>query len=87
MKPTEAKRFLLSVQRAENELKIIAAKKRHYNDLICSIGANTGKAVILKPSGASKTEIAAVGLVFLNEKLLEKEKDYVALVKKAEDLI
>lgn len=82
-----AKEFLSQVQRAERELKIIAAKKRHYNDLICSIGANTGKAVILKPTGASKTETAAVGLVFLNEKLLEKEKEYAALVTKAEKLL
>ena len=82
-----AKTFLLSVLKAERELKLISAKKQHYNDLICSIGANTGKAVILKPTGASKTETAAVGLVFLNERLLEKEKEYTSLVVKAEKLI
>lgn len=82
-----AKEFLYRVQTAERELRIIQDKKRHYNDLICSIGANMGKAVIQKPSGASKTETAAVGLVFLNEKLLEKEKEYTALVLKAEKLI
>jgi len=82
-----AKEFLSKVLKAEHELEIIAEKKRHYNDLICSIGANTGKAVILKPTGASKTETAAVGLVFLNERLLQKEKEYAALVMKAEELI
>lgn len=82
-----AKEFLSKVQRAERELKLINAKKQHYNDLICSIGANMGKAVIIKPTGASKTETAAVGLVFLNERLLEKEKEYTALVVKAEELI
>ena len=82
-----AKEFMLKVRRAEAELKLINAKKQHYNDLICSIGANTGKAVILKPTGASKTETAAVGLVFLNERLLEKEKEYTAIVVKAEELI
>ena len=83
----KAKEFLSQVARAERELKLIQAKKQHYYDLICSIGANTGKAVILKPTGASKTETAAVGLVFLNERLLEQEREYTALVVKAEDLI
>ena len=82
-----AKEYLLRVRKAERELKLINEKKQHYNDLICSIGANMGKAVIQKPSGGSKTETAAVGLVFLNERLLEKEKEYAKIVVKAEGLI
>ena len=82
-----AKEFLLQVQKAERELKIINAKRRHYEDLMVAIGANTGKAVIGKPSGASKTETAAVGLVFLTDQLVAKEKEYTALSVKAEKLI
>ena len=82
-----AKEFLLQVQRAEREMKLIRARKRHYEDLIVAIGANTGKAVIGKPSGASKVETAAIGIVFLTEQLSDKEKEYTALIQKAEKLI
>ena len=82
-----AKQFLLQVQTAERELKLINARRSHYDDLIAAIGSNMGKAVIGKPSGASKTETAAVGLVFLSEQLIQKEQEYVAIVQKAEKLI
>lgn len=83
----KAREFLLSVLRAERELKLISDRRRHYEDLIVAIGANTGKAVIGKPSGASKVETAAIGLVWLTEQLAVKEKEYVALVQRAEKLI
>lgn len=82
-----AREFLLQVQMAEREMKLINAKRRHYDDLMLSIGANTSKAVIGKPSGASKTETAAIGIIFLTEQLLAKEQQYVALITKAEELI
>ena len=82
-----AKQFLLQVRTAEREMKLIGAKRRHYVDLMAAIGANTGKAVIGKPSGASKTETAAIGLVFLTEQLVIKEKEYADLIQKAEKLI
>lgn len=82
-----AREFLLSVRKAEHELILIRDRRRHYEDLIVSIGANMGKAVIDKPSGGSKTETAALGLVWLAEQLATKEKEYVALIKKAEGLI
>lgn len=83
----QAKEFMCSVQRAEKELLAISAKRRHYEDLMLSIGANTGKAVISKPTGASKTEMAAIGIWEMTKLLDEKEKEYCALVKKAEELI
>ena len=82
-----AKQFLLRVQRAEHELKLIAEKRRHFTDLAMAIGANMGKAVITKPSCVSKTETAAVGLVYLKQKLDKKEQEYTALVDKAEEMI
>mgnify|MGYP007122053677 CR=1 FL=1 len=82
-----AREFLLSVQKAERELLLLRDRKKHYEDLIVAIGANTGKAVIGKPSGASKVETAAIGLVWLTDQLSTKEKEYVALIRKAENLI
>lgn len=82
-----AKEFLLSVRRAESELLLISARKRHYKDLIASIGANMRSVVVQTSGNSSKTETAAVGLVDLETKLCAKEREYVALVQKAEALI
>jgi len=83
----KAREFLLSVQRAESELRLLSDRRRHYEDLIVAIGANTGKSVIGKPSGSSKVETAAVGLVWLAEQLSIKEQECVKLIHKAEDII
>ena len=82
-----AKEFLLSVQRAERELKLIADKRRHYEDLINSIGSHMSMAVVQRSGNSSKTEAAAVGLVDFTASLVKKEQEYVALIKKAEALI
>lgn len=82
-----AKEYMVRVRRAEQELEILAEKKRHYIDLMLSIGANTGKAVIRAPSGSSKAETAAVGLVDLAEQIDKKIQEYTQIVKKAEALI
>lgn len=82
-----AKEFLLSVQRAKHELKLISARKKHYSDLIFSIGSNIKPIVVQTSGNTSKTETAAVGLVDLNALLEEKEKDLVALIEKAEKKI
>lgn len=83
----QAKTFLLSVQTAERELIRISAKKRHYADLAMSIGAKMRVVVVSKTDNGSKTEVAAIGLVEMQEMLDKQEKEYVALVKKAEALI
>ena len=72
----KAREFMEQVRKAEKELLIIGAKRRHYADLMLSIGANTSSAVISKPTGASKTEMAAIGLVEMDALLAEKEKEY-----------
>lgn len=82
-----AKAFLLSVRKAEIDLLHISARKRHYQDLISAIGSNIKSVVVKTSGGSSKTETAAIGLVDLVDKLTEKEKEYVALVEKAEALI
>lgn len=77
---------MLQVQRAEKELKLISAKRRHFEDLMLSTGSGVGTA-IGKPTGASRTEAAAVGLVDLTTELDVKAREYVALIHKAEALI
>lgn len=82
-----AKDFLLSVRKAELELKIISAKRKHFEDLIESIGSNMKKAVVQTSGGSSKTETAAIGLVDIMEQLVEKENEYIRLIRKADELI
>ena len=82
-----AKEMMTRVHRAEQELLVLNAKKRHYEDLMMSIGANTGKAVIGKPSGVSKTETAAIGLVFLMDQIEAKIKEFTQIVVNAEAMI
>ncbi len=82
-----AKEFLLSVQRAERELKLISDKRRHYEDLINAIGSHMSMAVVQTSGNSSKTETAAIGLVEYTEILVKKEQEYVALIQKAEELI
>ncbi len=83
----QAKEFMLRVHRAEQELKLINAKKRHFMDLAMSIGSGMGNAVGGKPSGASRVEKAVVSLTDLTIELSVKEKEYVDLIRKAESLI
>lgn len=82
-----AKEFMVQVQKAEKELLVISAKKRHYLDLMQSIGAKISGTVVQTSNGASKTETAAIGLYEMTKLLEEKEKEYVELIKKAEELI
>ena len=83
----QAKEFLLKVQSAEQELRLLEAKKRHYEDFATSIGSGIGSAVGSKPSGASRVEAAAVGLTDLLTEIDVKIAEYVKLIRKAEKLI
>lgn len=77
----------MSVHAAEQELKLLEAKKRHYIDLATSIGSGIGSAISGKPSGASRVEAAAVGLTDLLTEIDVKIAGYVDLIRKAEKLI
>ena len=82
----KAKEFMDQVRTAEKELKLIGAKRRHYIEMATSIGVNlTGMPG--GPRGKSRVEAGAIGMVDLLTELDVKEKEYAALVKKAEDLI
>lgn len=81
------KEFLSQVQRAETELRLIAERRAHFEDLAASVGGGIAKATLDKPSGGSRVETAAIGLVDLLTDLDVKEREYAAVVKKAEELI
>jgi hypothetical protein len=78
---------MLQVQEAEEELKLVAAKRRHFQDVMLSIGAKMSSTAVHASNNASKTEIAAIGLWETTKLLEEKEHEYVAMIKKAEELI
>jgi len=82
----QAKAYMEQVRRAESELEMIAARRRHYLELATSIGGS-GSAVGGKPSGASRVEAGAVAIVDLLSELSAREREYVRLVKEAESLI
>ena len=82
----QAKEYMLRIERIEQELKIIAARKRHYMELATSIG-NGGGAISSTPTGTSRVEIGAVALADLRREMESKEQEYTELVRKAEKLI
>ena len=82
----KAKEFMQSVRKAEIELVSLTAKKQHFMDLATSIGVNlTGMPG--GQGGGSRVETGAIGLIDLIGECTDKEREYVALVKKAEELI
>ena len=83
----QAREFMEQVQKAEKELHIIGAKRRQYEDLMMAIGMKVKTVVISKSGNTSKTETAAIGLLEMTEQLADKEREYTALVKRAEELI
>lgn len=83
----QAKEFMQSVRIAEKELIAISAKKRHYADLAQAIGSKMSSTVVQTSGNSSKTETAAIGLYEMTKLLEEKEKEYVELIKKAEEAI
>lgn len=82
----QAKEFMLEVEKAEKELKLIEAKKRHFRELATSMGG-TGGSIPKNPTGESRVEKAAVAIADLITHEDVIAKGYVELVKKAEALI
>ena len=81
-----AKEFMEKVRQAESELRLINKKRLHYQELATSIGVKlTGMPGGQK--GGSMVETGAVAIVDLMAELDAKEKEYTAVVKKAEGLI
>ncbi|MBP5248648.1 MAG: hypothetical protein J6Y20_10070 [Lachnospiraceae bacterium] len=81
-----AKEYMVQVRKAENELKLISERRRHYKELATSIGVKLTGMPSSKSKGSS-VESGAIGLVDLENDLNKKEAEYTKLVKQAEGLI
>lgn len=81
-----AKEFFRQVRRAERELKIIKAKLEHYEDLGFSLGGAVG-VIGNKQRGSSRVEMAAIGKVDVLRDLIDQQKEYVAIIARAEGII
>ena len=80
------KDFFRQVQRAESELKILDAKLRHYEDLGLSLGGSSG-VIGNKNRGTSRVELAACGAVDALSALIDKKREYMAIISRAEAII
>jgi hypothetical protein len=81
-----AKEFFRQVRCAERELKIIKAKLEHYEDLGFSLGGAVG-VIGNKQKGSSRVEMAAIGKVDVLRDLVDQQKEYMAIIARAEDII
>lgn len=81
-----AKEFFRQVRRAERELKIIKAKLEHYEDLGFSLGGAVG-VIGNKQRGSSRVEMAAIGKVDVLRDLVDQQKEYMAIIARAENII
>ena len=81
-----AKEFFRQVRRAERELKIIKAKLEHYEDLGFSLGGAVG-VIGNKQRGSSRVEMAAIGKVDVLRDLVDQQREYMAIIARAEDII
>ena len=82
----KAKEFFRQVQRAESELKILNEKLRHYEDLGFSMGGASG-VIGNKNRGSSRVELAACGAVDALQDVRTKQRELMAIVKRAERII
>ena len=80
-----AREFFRTVRRAENELKILQAKVRHYEDLGLMI--TTSGSPGSGQRGASRVEMAAVGIVDATASLTDQIREYSAIISRAQTVI
>ena len=82
----QAKLFFQKVQRAEAELKVLNAKRRHYIELGTSMGAPLGP-VGGSHNPTSRVENSVIGMMDLTDKLDSKIREYEGVIREAEALI
>ena len=83
---TKAKEFFKQVRIAEREIKVLNAKLAHYEDLGFSMGGAAG-VIGNKQRGSSRVEMAAIGAVDVLRDLIEQQKQYMAIIARAEQII
>ena len=77
----------MRVKAAEREMKLLNAKKRHYEDMGFSISPKITGMPGSGQRGASKVEAAAVGMVDVLAELQGQIAKYAAIIHEAENLI
>ena len=85
--PMTAKEFMQQVRHAENELKLIEKKRRHFQELATSISVNLTGMPSGGQQGASRVETGAIGIVDLMAGLEQKAREYTALIVQAEQML
>ena len=86
-KAREAKAYLQRVAFAEREIKTLKARIAHYEDLGLSITAFRTDTPVIASKGASRVEMAAVGIVDSLGSLNANLGAYTAIVRDAEEKI
>ena len=86
-KAREAKAYLQRVAFAEREIKTLKARIAHYEDLGLSITAFRTDPPVIASKGASRVEMAAVGIVDSLGSLNANLGAYTAIVRDAEEKI
>ena len=81
-----AKEFFRQVRRAESEIKVLNVKLSHYEDLGFSMGGAAG-VIGNKQRGSSRVEMAAIGAVDVLRELIDQQKEYMAIIARAEQVI
>lgn len=82
----QAKDFMEQVRRAEEELKLIYAKRAHYQELATMTNASLGGTRV-ETSNTSRVENTVVNIADLTTALDVKEAELVKLIQNAEKLI
>lgn len=82
-----AKEYMWQVRKAEEDLKLIAQKRRHFMELGTDISNGLSATPVSHSSGGSRVETAGVGLADLIDELDAKEARFKALIREAQSLV
>lgn len=77
----------MRVRSSEREIRLLEAKKRHFEDMGFSISPKLTGMPGSGQRGASKVEAAAVGMVDILSSLQEQIEKYARIIREAENLI
>jgi len=84
----KAKQYFKQIFKAEKELKILRAKIRHYEDIGYSIsGGSIDSPVVCHSRGSSRVEAAAMGIFDATKLLEDQVREYLVMIRAAEELI
>ena len=83
----QAKEYMRQVRKSEEDLKLIAQKRRHFMELGTDISNGLSATPVSHSSGGSRVETAGVGLADLTTELDLKETRYKTLIREAQSYV